>query len=117
MLNQYFEKRELTRRERYVLAVFRETACSEVQTKFAEFRDLCIRARRARRSRRRPSSQYRLDARDELAWVERFGQIVVGADLESDDAIDVVTFRCEHDDRHVFIAAAQPTADREAVFT
>ena len=33
--------------------------------------------------------------------VERLGQVVVGADLEADDLVDVVVARRQHDDRHL----------------
>ena len=67
--------------------------------------------RRARRggapastSRRRSgadAAQDRLDARDELARVERLRQVVVGADLEADDLVDVLVAGGQHQDRHV----------------
>src|SRR5664279_1909319 len=40
-------------------------------------------------------------ARDELARRERLGDVVVGAELEADDAIDLVAARGEKEDRHV----------------
>jgi hypothetical protein len=33
--------------------------------------------------------------------VERLGEVVVGADLEADDLVDVVVARGQHQDRHV----------------
>src|SRR6266536_1069390 len=36
------------------------------------------------------AAEDRLDPRDELAWVERLGEVIVGADLESDDLVHVV---------------------------
>ena len=50
-------------------------------------------------SARRAPAQHRVDARDQLARVERFGQVVVGAHLQADDAVDVLALRREHDDR------------------
>ena len=44
-----------------------------------------------------------------------FGEVVVGAHLEPDDAVDVLALRGQHDDRHVLARAAQPPADGEAV--
>ncbi len=46
---------------------------------------------------------------------ERLGEVVVGAHLEADDAIDVVALGGEHDDRDVVARRAQAPADREAV--
>ena len=85
------------------------------EPELAELDDLRVGARRARRRGRRAAPQHRLDARDELARIERLREVVVGADFEPDDAVDVVAFRGEHDDRHVFVAAAQPPADRKPV--
>ena len=51
-------------------------------------------------SHRRPPEN-RFDASDELADVERLREIVVGADLEADDLIDVIVTRRDHDDRHL----------------
>ena len=57
----------------------------------------------ARRMRR--AAQHRLDAPEELAWVEGLGDIVVGAELEPDDAVDVLAARRQHDDRQLRAAA------------
>ena len=83
--------------------------------KVAELHGLRIGARCAGRRGRRTPPQHRLDARHELARIERLREVVVGADFEPDDAVDVVAFRGQHDDRHVFVAAAQPPADRQTV--
>ncbi len=44
------------------------------------------------------AAQHGVDARGQLARVERLGQVVVGADLEADDAIDVLAAGGEQDD-------------------
>ena len=46
------------------------------------------------------------DARDELAEAERLDDVVVGAELEADDAVDLLAPRGHHDDRHVASARA-----------
>jgi hypothetical protein len=38
---------------------------------------------------------------DELAGVERLGQVIVGADLQADDLVDVLVSRGQHQDRDV----------------
>src|SRR5262249_23379961 len=48
--------------------------------------------------------------------IERLGQVVVGADLEADDAVDVLNLGGQHDDRRHVVGGAQTTADRQAVF-
>ena len=55
-----------------------------------------------------------LDAGDELARVERLRQVVVGADLEADDLVDVLVAGGQHQDRHVGGLADAP-ADLEPV--
>ncbi len=46
--------------------------------------------------------------------IERLRQVVVGADLEPDDLVDVLVARGEHQDRHVRVLA-QPLADLDPV--
>src|SRR5688572_396821 len=49
----------------------------------------------------RSAAENTLDPRDELTRVEGLGQVVVGADLEPDDLVDVLVAGGEHQDRHV----------------
>ena len=67
-------------------------------------------ARCARRSSAR-------DARDQLVRAERLGDVVVGAELEPDDAVGFLGARRQHDDRHCGRGriGAQRVADLEAV--
>ena len=53
------------------------------------------------------------DARQQLARLEGLGQVVVGAELEADDAVGVLAERAEHDHRHA--RRREPPAEREAV--
>ena len=53
-------------------------------------------------------------SRHELARIEGLGHVVVGADLEADDAVDVVTAGGEDDHRHV-AGLADLLADGQAV--
>src|SRR5262245_46314641 len=62
------------------------------------------------------STQDRANPGEELARVERLAQIVVGAELEPDNAIDVVVPGGQHDNRHR-AACTQTTADRKAVLS
>jgi len=52
------------------------------------------------------------DAGQQLTRVERLGEVVVGAELQADDAIRLLPHSCQHDDRH-FALAAQPTSQIE----
>ena len=48
-----------------------------------------------------PTAQRRAHARHQLAQAERFGHVVVGADLESDDRVDLGVASGDHDDGHL----------------
>ena len=60
------------------------------------------------------AAQDDLDACQQFARAERLGQVVVGAHLQSDDAVGLLAARGEHDDRDVGVGA-QVAAQREAV--
>ena len=45
-------------------------------------------------------AQPRLDARQKLVQRKRFGDVVVGAQLERQDLVDLLILGREHDDRH-----------------
>ena len=77
--------------------------------------DTAFGRRRAGRGPFAMPAQHRVNARDELARVERLRQVIVGAHLEADDAIDFLAFRRQHDDRHRFAGAAQSAADGQPV--
>ena len=63
---------------------------------------------------RRRAAEDRLHAGDELARVERLRQVVVGADLEPDDLVDVLVASRQHQDRNIG-RMAQPPADLDPV--
>ena len=62
----------------------------------------------------RGAPQNALDPGDELAWIERLRQVVVGTDLETDDLVHVLVTSGQHQDRHVG-ALAHAAADLDAV--
>ena len=85
----------------------------------ARARDRCatpFTSRRAsgfRRTRFQPA-QNRANAGGQLSRVERLGQVVVGAELQADDAVHIFAAGREHDDRH-FAFLAQAAQDFEAI--
>ena len=91
---EIFEQQELLRRQRHVAG--RSTRRCGARG----------RRRSARRSWSRPSgavtaaraAQQRAHARHELVGAERLGEVVVGAELEADDALRLLGARGEHDD-------------------
>src|SRR5262249_58864762 len=60
--------------------------------------------------------QHRLDAGEKFTRIERLRHIVVGAQLDPDDAISLVRQRRQQDDRRIG-GRAQLAAKREAVFS
>ena len=60
------------------------------------------------------AAQHRPDPRDHLAGAEGLDHVVVGAQLEADDAVHLGAARGQHHDRHVG-APAQLAADVAAV--
>ena len=61
-----------------------------------------------------PPAQDRLDARDEFAWAEGFADIVVGAERQTEQAIDLGDAGGDDDDRHIR-KAAHRLAERGAI--
>ena len=61
------------------------------------------------------AAQERLDPAHQLAQAERLGQVVVGAELEADDLVDLVVARRQDQDRHLGAGRAQAAEDLEAV--
>ena len=52
--------------------------------------------------------------RDQLAQAQRFGHVVVGANLQGHDRVDLVGPRAHHDHRHRGVHLSQLAADVEA---
>ena len=61
------------------------------------------------------AAQQRLDPAHQLAQAERLGQVVVGAELEADDLVDLVVARGQDEDRHLGAGRAQAAQDLEPV--
>ena len=59
--------------------------------------------------------QERLDPAHQLAQAERLGQVVVRAELEADDLVDLVVAGGQDEDRRLRAGGAQPAQDLEAV--
>src|ERR1700738_1612251 len=53
--------------------------------------------------------------RNELTWREGLGHVVIGAELEADDAIDLVVARSHEQDRGPVVLGAHPAAQFDAV--
>ena len=54
-------------------------------------------------------------AAHQLAQPERLGQVVVGAELEADDLVDLVVAGGQDEDGHLRAGRAEPAEDLEAV--
>src|SRR5204862_3636787 len=66
------------------------------------------------RGARLVAPQDRADTRRQLAGVEWLGQVIVGAQLESDDTVDVLPARRQHNHRN-FAALPKPAQNLETV--
>ncbi len=61
------------------------------------------------------AAQHRVDPCQQFARIERFGEIIVRAHFEAEDAIDILAARGQHDDRHLRFRA-HLAAQAEAIF-
>ena len=61
------------------------------------------------------AAQHALDAGQKLARIEGFGDVVVGAGLQADHAVDGIARGRHHDDADPAALFAQPAGDGEAV--
>src|SRR5260364_318676 len=86
---QFVARQRLTRRsrkdfkqckfagcQRHFLTVFSQGARCKVERKIAELEDFSLFRRRARQLWRRAAAQHRMNARNQLARIERLGQII-----------------------------------------
>ena len=62
------------------------------------------------------AAHYRLNAGDQFARIEGFGQIIIGAHFQTNDAVDFVALGGEHDDRNGVFGGAQAAADGKTIF-
>src|SRR6185295_15588660 len=60
-------------------------------------------------------AQHGADAREQLARAEGFGEVVVGAQFQAGDPVDLLALAGQHDDRQAR-AAAQRARERKTVF-
>jgi hypothetical protein len=70
---------------------------------------------RARRSFR--AAKQRFDARKQFAGIEGLGKLVIGAALQSSDAIANLTSRRQHQDGHIGTLRAEVVTHFEAVLS
>ena len=62
-------------------------------------------------------AQNRMDAGQQLTWIEGLGQVVICAHFQADNAVNLVSLGGQHDDRRMVVLSAQTAADAEAIFT
>ena len=73
-------------------------------------------ARRANVALGGTTAQHALDPCQQLARLERLGDVIVGAGLQPDDPVHGVARRSHHDDADAAAPLAQPARQREPVF-
>ena len=94
------------------LAVARDGALAGIDPQAADLDRALVVGVRARHP---GAAQRGLHPRAELAHRERLGDVVVRAELEAEDLVDLLGLGREHDDRHGLALGAQAPADLEAV--
>src|SRR6185436_9812101 len=112
MLDEVAEKFELARGQLDRLTCLRDLGFAEVDRDVAEAK--CFSDGGRTRYRRRASPQQCLDTREQLHHLERLDEVVVGAELQSDDTIDNLPARGQHQDRRLDSALAKCAAHIEA---
>jgi len=115
MLHQRLEHGELAGGKHVYLVALLQFAGAEEQLVVAKGDHLILAGRRARHLRRLPA-QHGTNPREQLARVERLGQVIVGALLEPLDATGLVALGGEHDDRNLVVRLAQAPAGRQTIF-
>src|SRR5262249_49426762 len=84
-----FEKIEFFRRQRQLFSVDESAVLDEIHAQAAGFQS------RERRARRTVAAQHHFDARQKFAQAERLGDVVVGAELQSQNAVGLFFARRE----------------------
>ena len=116
MAHQGLEHGELAGGQWHVLAALAQGALTEIELERAKLHHLLLQRRRARHLGWRAAAQHGVDAGQQLAGVEGFAQVVVGAHFEAHDAVHVFAFGGEHDDGRAVVGGAQAAANAQAVF-
>ena len=93
------QQRELGTGEAQQLTVAERPALGGMQRQHADFH------RRLTRGRAGAASQQCLDTRQQLARQRRLGEVVVGTELEADDAVERLAAGREHQHRQCMVAA------------
>jgi hypothetical protein len=109
VVDEVAQDAELARRELERHAGLRRLIRAEVELHFAE--RVLVAGGDAMHA-----AEHGLDAREELHEAERLGHVVVGAELQADDLVDLLPARGQHDHRSPAPVPAQLLADIEAAF-
>ena len=103
---QHFEELELAQRQGDCFAAHTHDMPVRIKTHRAGFDD----ARHDDLDTVTAAPKYRSNTSDEFTRGERLRDVVVSAELEADDLVDLAVSRGQHDDGHV-ASLAQPPAD------
>ena len=111
MLDEDREELVLERPQRELGAVDDDAVARRIDLEAAPLEALSLVARAAREASLVRATGEALHAHHELAHAERLHDVVVGADLEAEDAVVLVAARGEHEDRgvgHGLVGAQAP---------
>src|SRR5690606_18583797 len=116
MAGEYLQHRELTRGDGYGLVVLGECTRRQIQHIGAELDGFVFLAWRARVFFRAATTQNGVDAGEQFAGIEGFGQVVVRTHLQPDDAVDLFRLGRENDDGGIVVTPPEATADGQTIF-
>ena len=116
VLQEDAEQGEFPGRERNALSAPQQRSHREIKH-VAAAGDVALDTRRTRGGPVAVAAQDRVDARDELARVEWFRDVIIRTHFKTDDPIDLLAFGREHDDRNGVAGAAQTPANGKAVLS
>ena len=114
MLHQRLEHGELTGGEHVHLITLLQLTGGQGQFVLAETYAFILGAWRSRYDRSL-AAQHGLDPRQQLARIERLGQVIVSAQFQTLNAAGLIALGGEHDDRHLIVGFAQAAAGRQPV--
>ena len=116
MTGKGFQHGKFAGRKRHGFAVFAQFATAEVEFKLAEYHYFLVQRRGARFIGARTAAKHGVDAGEQFARIEGLGDVIVGTEFQTDDAIDVFATGGEHQHRRHVLACTQTAQNLQAVF-
>ena len=112
VLHEVFEQFEFLEREEHAFAAHGDLMLANLHGDVAAHQRDVVVDHTAGLDRALIAPQDRADAREQLAERVGLGHVIVRADLQTDDFVDLGAFGGEHDDRHAALLADAPAQGR-----